>query len=119
MRNAANNAGFVTQADRIEQRLRSNYAGWVAAYELADIALQYCARISAIRKKLNCRGDIERIENKTEWVNGQCHGSYRIVKTSDALGITPVNPKPLKSWDEIVRERNEKLNSAPEFELTP
>lgn len=111
---------FSTQAERIESLLRSRYGVWIAAYELADIALQYCARINSIRKKLRRTGDRERIENKTEWVKGQCHGSYRIVLTSDVLGITPAKPKPLKSWDEIVRERDEKMRQPePEFELKP
>lgn len=112
------NARFSTQAERIEQRLRSTYGVWIPAFELADIALQYCARINAIRKNLKRAGDRERIENKTEWVKGQCHGSYRIVLTSDVLGITPANPKPLKSWEEWDRGRSQKTPE-PEFELTP
>jgi hypothetical protein len=111
---------FETQAERIENLLRSKYGEWIPAYELANLALQYCARINSIRRKLRRSGDRERIENKTEHVRGQVHGSYRIVLTSDVLGITPANPKPLKSWDEIVRERDEKMRqSEPSFELTP
>jgi hypothetical protein len=113
-------AALRTQAEKIEGLLRSRYGQWIPAYELSDLALQYCARINSIRKKLLRAGDRERVENKTQWVNGQCHGSYRIVLTSDVLGITPPNTKPLKSWDEIVRERDEKMRlSAPTFELTP
>lgn len=113
-------AAFQTQSEKIESLLRSRYGVWIPAYELADIALQYCARINSIRKKLRRACDRERIENKTERVKGQCHGSYRIVLTSDVLGITPAKPKPLKSWDEIVRERDEKMRQPePSFELTP
>jgi hypothetical protein len=71
-------SAYATQADKIENLLRSRYGQWVPAYELSDLALQYCARINSIRKKLKAAGDSEEIENKTEWVNGQCHGSYRI-----------------------------------------
>lgn len=111
---------FGTQAERIEQRLRSTYGAWVPAFELADLALQYCARINSIRKKLDRAGDRERIENKTEWVNGQCHGSYRIAKTADILGIAPANPQPLKSWEQVCKERDEKTSEpAPAFELRP
>src|ERR1700674_4742976 len=114
------NGQFLTQAEKIEALLRSQYGQWIPAYELSELALQYCARINSIRKKLDRAGGRERIENKTEWVNGQCHGSYRIVFTSDVLGLTPANPKPLKSWDEIVREREEKMRqSEPEWSLTP
>jgi hypothetical protein len=72
------NGRFLTQAEKIEDLLRSRYGQWVAAYELADVALQYCARINQLRKKLRASGDSEEIENKTEWVKGVCHGSYRI-----------------------------------------
>jgi hypothetical protein len=113
-------SAYTTQADKIEALLRSKYGEWVPAYDLADIALQYCARINSIRKKLDRSGDRERIENKTEWRNGQCHGSYRIILTSDVLGITPAKPQPLKSWEEIVKEREEKMRqAAPSFELVP
>ena len=109
-----------TQAEKIESLLRSRYGQWIPAYELSDLALQYCARINGIRRKLRRSGDRERVENKTEHVRGQVHGSYRIVRTSDVLGVAPAKPKPLKSRDEIVREREEKLRQpAPEFELQP
>jgi hypothetical protein len=113
-------SGFSTQAEKIEDLLRSRYGQWIPAYELSDLALQYCARINGIRRKLRRAGDRERVENKTEWVNSQCHGSYRIVRTLDAIGIAPAEPQPLKSWDEIVREREEKMRQPePSFELTP
>jgi len=79
-----NTSGFETQAEKIENLLRSGYGQWVPAYELSDLALQYCARINSIRKKLRAAGDTEEIENKTEWVNGQCRGSYRIRRKEPA-----------------------------------
>ena len=69
------NGQFLTQADKIEGLLRSRYGQWIPAYELADIALQYCARINSIRRKLRNAGDRERVENQTQRVNGQVHGS--------------------------------------------
>lgn len=120
MGQSSNTSAFLTQAEKIEALLRSRYGQWIPAYELAALGLQYCARINGIRRKLRRAGDRERIENKTEWVKGQCHGSYRIVLTSDVLGITPANPKPLKSWDQVVKERDEKMRQPePEFELKP
>jgi hypothetical protein len=120
MRQSCNTSGFSTQAEKIEALLRSRYGQWIPAYELADVALQYCARISSIRKHLRSAGDRERIENKTEWVNGQCHGSYRIVLTSDVLGITPAKPVQGKSFAEWDAERNAKPSEqVPAFELVP
>jgi hypothetical protein len=115
-----NTSPFATQSEEIENLLRSRYGRFVPCYELAAIALQYCARINSIRKKLLAAGDRERIENKTERVNGKRHGSYRIALTADVLGIA--KPTPSKSWDEIVSERDRKLNqreSGPELVLTP
>jgi len=113
-------SGFQTQAEKIENLLRSRYGQWIPAYELSDLALQYCARINSIRKKLLRAGDRERVENKTEWRNSQCHGSYRIVLTSDVLGITPAKPQPLKSWEQVCKERDEKKSqSGQAFELVP
>ncbi len=112
-------AAFGTQAGRIEALLRSKYGEWVPAYELSDLALQYCARINGIRRKLRKAGDRERVENKTIWVRGQCHGSYRIVLTSEALGITPAKPQSLKSWEQVCKERDAKLAEKSTFELVP
>ena len=115
-----NSAYRGTQAEKIEALLRSRYGQWVPAYELSDLALQYCARINSIRKKLKAAGDTEEIQNKTEWVNGQCHGSYRIVLTSDVLGITPAKPQPVKSWEQVCAERDAKMSEPePAFELKP
>jgi hypothetical protein len=110
---------FLTQAERIESLLRSRYGQWIPAYELSDLALQYCARINGIRRKLRKAGDRERVENKTEWVRGQCRGSYRIVRTSDVLGIAPAKPQPLKSWEQVCAERDEKTRQPEKFELVP
>jgi hypothetical protein len=114
------NSAFLTQAGKIEQLLRSRYGQWIPAYELSDLALQYCARINSIRKKLNRAGDRERIENKTEHARGQVHGSYRIAKTADILGIALAKSQPLKSWEQVCAERDEKTSElAPAFELRP
>jgi hypothetical protein len=77
------NGQFLTQAEKIEALLRSRYGQWIPAYELSDLALQYCARINSIRKKLKRAGDTEEIQNKTQRVNGQVHGSYRICRTEN------------------------------------
>ncbi len=114
------NSSYTTQADKIEALLRSRYGQWIPAYELSDLALQYCARINGIRKKLKAAGDRERIENKTEYVRGQVHGSYRIVPTSDVLGITPAKLRPFKSWEQVCAERDAKMSEPePAFELKP
>src|SRR5690348_6089855 len=111
-----------TQDQAIESLLRSKYGEWIPCFELADLALQYCARISAIRKRLLRAGDRERVVNKTEHVNGQVHGYYRILQTTDLLlNQNPTKPEPAKSWEEVCADRERKLverNSAPDLVLT-
>lgn len=117
MQSHGNTSRFATQSEKIENLLRSRYGEWFPCYELAAIALQYCARINAIRKRLLANGDRERIENRIERLNGKCYGSYRIAPTADVLGIA--KPKPSKPWDEIVAERERALASGHELVLTP
>jgi len=113
------NGPFLTQSEKIEALLRSRYGQWIPAYELSDLALQYCARIASIRKKLERAGDRERIENRTQRVGGQIHGSYRIALTVDVLGIAPAKPQPVKSWEQVCAERDAKPEQEQVFELVP
>jgi len=111
-----------TQEDKIENLLRSKYGVWFPCYELADLALQYCRAVSSIRKRLKRAGDVEIVENKVERVNGQAHGSYRIIRKIDALlSSEPAKPPAAKSWAEICAERDRKLasrESTPDLVLT-
>jgi hypothetical protein len=107
-----------TQAERIEDLLRSRYAQWVPVYELADIALLYNTRIFELREKLRENGNTEEIENRKERVRGQVHSSFRICP------IVPISSfsaeKPAKSWEQICAERDAKMSQpGPSFELTP
>jgi hypothetical protein len=60
-----------SQGDRILKLLESRQ-GWVPAPELAQISLQYCARLHSLRRQ-----GID-IENKVEIRNGVRHGFYRL-----------------------------------------
>lgn len=108
-----------TQAEKIESLLRSRYNQWIPAYELSDLALQYCARVNSIRRKLRNAGDWERIENKTERIGGQVRGSYRLVKTADLLGLNISNTPAPKSWEQVCAEREEKSRQSESWELVP
>ena len=89
---------FQSQDEQIEVLLRSRYGVWVACYELADLALQYCRAIHSIRTRLRQAGDTERIENTTKRVSGKVHGSYRIRRTADILAErNPAPANPLRS----------------------
>lgn len=118
MTQSCTTSGFGTQAEKIENLLRSRYGQWIPAYELSELALQYCARINSIRKKLRAAGDTEEIQNRTERVRGQVHGSYRLCQKPPISSFSAV--KPSKSWEQVVAEREEKMRQPePSFELTP
>jgi hypothetical protein len=63
-----------TQEARILQLLQESTAdgGWVSAWDLAQVSLQYCARLNALRKAGHA------IENKIEQHGRQRRGFYRI-----------------------------------------
>ena len=64
---------FKGQKRAILDALLARRGEWIPAYTLAHIALQYCARI----KELRDAGCV--IENRTERVGRQIHGSFRLV----------------------------------------
>jgi hypothetical protein len=118
-----NTSSFKSQDREIENLLRSRYAEWIPCYKVQEPAgrriLQYGRAINSIRKRLRKAGDRERIQNKTERVNGQCRGFYRIVRTVDAIGIAPAKPQPGKSWEQVCAERDAKKSQSQAFELVP
>lgn len=61
------------QRDRVLHRLEQSAGMWVPSYELGRIALQYGRCVHELRK-MGCS-----IENRVEWVDGQAHGSFRLV----------------------------------------
>jgi hypothetical protein len=78
-RHSTINSAYTTQTDKIESLLRSRYGQWIPVYELSALALQYCARLNSIRKKLRAAGDLEEIPAPREQrVNGQLHNWYCI-----------------------------------------
>jgi hypothetical protein len=67
------------QRDRILNLLVAAHGGEVPSYELAKIALQYNARV----KELRALGHV--IRNRTERVNGQVHGYFRLEESRSQL----------------------------------
>jgi len=83
-----------TQEDRILYLLQAAWPNWTPALALAQISLQYNARIFALRRKG------WQIANRVEVVDGVKHGSFR-------LGSEPVaRSAELRSRDQV-RERCE------------
>ena len=64
---------FKGQRERMLELLLDKKGREVPAYALAAIGLQYCSRLKEIR-------DLGyTVENRTERVNGQVHGYYKLV----------------------------------------
>jgi hypothetical protein len=64
---------FGGQKEQILKILLACRGQWVPAYELANVALQYGARIYALRR------DGYAIENRTQRVGRQVRGSFRLI----------------------------------------
>ena len=117
------------QQERILDLLKSKgYWNWVQLWEILDLQpriVDINTRLWELRHKRDLN-----IQNKKWRVNGVTRSAYRLLPGSYAeLGGKPESEKrdrsflpsqPGKSWEEICRERDEKLRkAAPEFELTP
>jgi hypothetical protein len=119
---------FSGQQERILDLFKSRgYWGWVERYEFLDLQPRICdftTRIFELRHKRDLN-----IQCETKTVNGEKHSRYRLLPGSyrelrgkpESEGRKRREPPtvPVKSWDEIVREREHKLSAAPVFELTP
>jgi len=75
-----------SQEQRILQILQARGSAWSSALDLAEISLQYCARVSALREA----GHV--IENKVEMHGGTKCGFYRLRPSTPKPAITPPLP---------------------------
>jgi hypothetical protein len=101
------------QSAKILRLLIEARGDWVPLYEILPLAAQYSARICELRKQGF------RIENKTESMpDSTRHSWFRLVDAAPAP--PPSKPVPAKSWEQIVKERDEKMRQPePSFELVP
>ena len=93
-----------TQRGRILRRLQESSNQWVPSYELANIALQYGARILELRRAGY------RIENKAQCINRQIHGAFRLVPSEGQAKLFDTVPLPRPQmqghWLEPQPQRN-------------
>lgn len=72
-----------TQEARVLALLESHALNWTSAEELSALSLQYCARISCLRR----RGIA--IENRLEMRDGRRRGFYRLVPQETQRTLFP------------------------------
>jgi hypothetical protein len=78
-------------------------------------AAQYNARILELR-----RAGFNIPKPRIETVNGQKHTWYRLLPSASAPISSFSAEKPLKSWEQVCAEREEKMRQqGPSFELVP
>ena len=114
MQPISNTKPFLTQREKLRALMFSREGQWVPLPDVQALGIaQHGARFKELREELEPRG--YKIENKME------HGADGIVRSWYMLiRCAPIASKPSKSWDEIVRERDEKMRQPePEFELRP
>lgn len=128
----SSNTEFAGQQERILNLLKTRgYGQWVERYEFLDLQPRICdftTRIFELRHKRDFN-----IQCQTRSVDGVKHSRYRLLPGSwrELRGKPEKEPrhprsfpfsakcKPPKSWEEIVKEREEKLRQPePEFALT-
>ena len=109
---------FLTQREKLRALMFSREGQWVPLPDVQALGIaQHGARFKELREELEPQG--YQIENKME------HGTDSILRSWYMLTrCAPISSfsaaKPPKSWDEIVREREEKMRqSEPSFELRP
>lgn len=83
-----------TQREQILQLLQAANGGEVPSPQLALISLQYSARIHELRQL----GWV--IANRTQYVNGQRHGYFRLV-SAPAVPIAPSGSPSNSSHEEV------------------
>lgn len=129
----SSNTEFAGQQERILDLLKTRgYGQWVERYEFLDLQPRICdftTRIFELRHKHDLN-----IQCETRTVDGVKHSRYRLLPGSwrELRGKPekeprhprsfPFSPKcaPPKSWEEIVKERAEKMSQPePEWSLTP
>ena len=100
-------ADSLTQEERILNVLRAAWPEWVPAPQLAQISLQYSARIFSLRKRYE-------ISNRVEIVNGVRHGFFK-------LGPHPIpNNRELRAQRRATAEEMPKPQPAATlFDLSP
>ena len=97
----------LSQEERILNVLHAAWPGWVPAPQLAQISLQYSARIFSLRKRFE-------ISNRVEIVNGVRHGFFKL------------GPHPVPSNRELRAQRRATAEEMPKpqpaatlFDLSP
>jgi len=105
-----------TQCARILRLLIAARGAWVPLPAIIACAAQYNARLWTLRHRMGFN-----IENRTEYVDGVRHSWFRLVNsTAPAPKPEPAKPQPLKSWEQVCAERDEKMRqSGRSFELVP
>ena len=70
-----------TQRSRVLRLLQESSNQWVPSYRLAEIALQYGARVYELRKQGY------KIDNKMQDVNGKTYGAFRLVPAASQASL--------------------------------
>ena len=107
---------FLTQRQKLRALMFSREGQWVPLPDVQALGIaQHGARFKELREELEPQG--YRIENKMEHgTDGIVRSWYMLTRSAPISNFS--TGKPVKSWEQVCKEREEKLHQpAPEFEL--
>ena len=112
------NGPFLTQREKLRALFDNREGQWIPLPDIQALGIaQHGARIVELRREYARLGFV--IENRMEQGHDGIKRSwYR--KVREPFRAVSLQQHPVKSWDEIVRERERKLSQPhPPFELVP
>jgi len=108
----------MSQMEKLRALLFSREGQWVPLPDVQALGIaQHGARFKELRKELEPQG--YRIENKMEHgTDGIVRSWYMLTRSARISSFSA--GKPLKSWEQVCKERDEKTSEPmPAFELRP
>jgi hypothetical protein len=109
---------FLTQREKLRTLMFSREGQWVPLPDVQALGIaQHGARFKELRQEVEPQG--YKIENKMEHGRDGVVRSWYMLTRSARISSFSAD-KPLKSWEQVCAEREEKMRQpAPSFELRP
>jgi hypothetical protein len=107
----------MSQVQKLRALMFSREGQWIPLPDVQALGIaQHGARFKELRSELAPQG--YEIENKMErGTDGVVRSWYMLTRSAPISSFSA--GKPLKSWEQVCAEREEKMRQTPSFELVP